>query len=74
MGVVSPGIEHVEVSYDVVHFSEVYPVVHAECGRRGPSSPLWRNVTCLNCLRLAPDDPRIRQRIEEVRARLADQA
>lgn len=70
----SPGIEHVEVSYGEIHFSEVYPVKHAECGERGPSTANWAYVTCLNCLRLAPDEPEVRRRIEEVLARKAAQA
>jgi hypothetical protein len=63
----SPGIEQVGgVVYDVVHFSDRFPVVRAACGKVGPASDLWRYVTCLECLAAAPDDPRIAARRVEV--------
>lgn len=66
-----PGIEHADVSYDVLHFAQVFPVRFAECGRRGPATPLWQYVSCLDCLATAPDTPVVRARIAELRARVA---
>jgi hypothetical protein len=63
----SPGIEQSgPVAYDVIHFSDRFPVVRAACGKIGPSAALWRYVTCLECLDAAPDDPRIAARQAEV--------
>lgn len=65
----APGISHCgPVAYDVIHFSDRFPVVATPCGRLGPSAGLWRYVTCIPCLEAAPDDPRIKRRLDEVQA------
>jgi predicted aldo/keto reductase-like oxidoreductase len=56
------------VVYGVIHFSAEFPVVATACGARGPSAALWRYVDCEACLEAGPDDDRIRERLEAVRA------
>lgn len=64
----SQGIEQRgAVVHGVIHFSAEFPVVAAACGARGPSAALWRYVDCEACLLAGPKDPRIQQRLEEVR-------
>jgi hypothetical protein len=69
---VSPALDPAPpVVYDTIHFSDRFPVVKAACGKVGPSAAQWRFVTCEACLEAGPDDPRIRQRLAEVRAQQA---
>ncbi len=59
------------VTHDAIHFSAAFPVVHTACGIKAPSAALWRYVDCEACLEAGPDDPRIRERLAQVRAERA---
>ena len=54
------------VDYQSVHFSDRFAVVKTACDTRGLSSQRWRYVSCLGCLDVAPDDPRIRERKQTI--------
>lgn len=54
------------VDYTAIHFSERFPVERTPCGKLGPSAGRWGYVTCIECLRRAPADPRIEARLREL--------
>jgi hypothetical protein len=56
-------------SSGVIHFSDRFPVVRTTCGGDGPAAARWSFVSCEDCLRAGPDDPRIKQRLADVVAR-----
>jgi hypothetical protein len=60
------------IRYPVIHFSVTFPVKKTPCGVVGPSADRWGYVTCLDCLRAGPDDPRIKARLEALIAEQAD--
>lgn len=66
---VEGGIPWAKTSVGVVHAAAGVgrPTV---CGVAGPFAARWRFVDCVECLRKAPDDPRIRARLAEVLAEL----
>ncbi len=51
------------VDYTAIHFSAKFPVEETPCGKLGPSAARWGFVTCIECLRRAPKDPRIEARL-----------
>jgi hypothetical protein len=62
------------VFHGVIHFSDRLPVRETPCGKLGPAAAEWRYVTCLDCLRRAPRDPRIAARLEALIREAADRA
>lgn len=56
----------------VTHFSATFPVVRTACGIKAPAAARWSIVSCPDCLRAGPDDPRIKQRLAEVLAAQAE--
>jgi hypothetical protein len=61
-------IQNGQVTYGVIHFSDRFPVVRTACGGEGPATNLWMYTDCVACLRRAPNDPRIKKRLEDVLA------
>lgn len=62
------------MTHGAVHFSPRFPFERAICGASAPAAGQWRYVDCIPCLERAPDDPRIKARLDQVRAAAAGAA